>query len=56
MKTIKQSEINRLCICNSDKLLDMKLVVNGVAHEWVGIGWVELDEPINDTMYEIVKG
>lgn len=37
--TITFAELKRLCFCNSPKLT--KVIINGVVHEWVGIGLVE---------------
>lgn len=54
MNQITTKELERLCFCNSKKLLEMKVVFVGKPHEWVGIGWVECDEPITDDMWEII--
>jgi hypothetical protein len=41
-KTITRSELHRLSFCNSKKIPKV-CVIEGVAKEWVGIGWIELD-------------
>ena len=53
MKKIKRSELKRLCFCNSDKLKDMLVVSKGKVHEWMGLGWVRINHPITEDMYEI---
>ncbi|MCP4570565.1 MAG: hypothetical protein GY841_23520 [FCB group bacterium] len=43
-ETIKFDKLKRLCFCNSDELLDKVFIIGGKAHEWVGIGMVELKQ------------
>lgn len=41
MKEIKFKDLKQLCFCNSDKLFNKVFLIDGVPHEWVGIGMVE---------------
>ena len=51
--TITREELSRLSFCNSKKL-PTKISDNGIVKEWVGIGWIELDEkPKDDTIVVI---
>lgn len=43
MKTITREKLYRLSFINS-KHLPRKVNDNGVLKEWVGIGWIELDQ------------
>jgi len=42
-KTITFDKLKRLSFCNSKKL-PQRVVHEGKVKEWVGIGWIELDD------------
>lgn len=42
-RTITWAELSHLAYCNSRRL-PKRVVVDGVVKEWVGIGWITLDE------------
>lgn len=46
MKTITFSELKRKAFCSSDTL--NKVIINGIVHEWVGIGFVECGAATDD--------
>jgi hypothetical protein len=43
-KTISARTLQLLSFCNSKKL-PRAVVMGGVRHEWVGIGWVPVGKP-----------
>lgn len=46
-KTIKRSKLSRLAFCNSDKLPEA-VIMDGKLYDWVGIGWVAVDDNPSD--------
>lgn len=46
-KTIKFSKLKRLEFCNS-KDLPPRIWIGGKLMEWVGIGWIEIDDDEDD--------
>jgi len=54
-ETITFNELKRLTFCNSNKLLGAVIVIDGIPHEWVGIGLVECGEPNPKWTERIIK-
>ncbi len=54
-KTIKFSELKRLSFCNSSKL-PQKIIVDGQVKEWVGIGWLDIDDKPSAKYPTVVDG
>ena len=52
MKTMTFVELKKLSFTNS-KDMPQKVVIEGIIHEWVGIGWAELDEATEEEKKEL---
>lgn len=57
IKKIHRSELSNLkMVCGNEKKFT-KVIMDGIVKQWVGFGWVDVDEvPNPDTMPTVVEG
>lgn len=53
-KTMEFKELQRLSFCNSEKL-PQYINVAGQRKQWVGIGWIDVKEPVEPEDIVIVE-
>ena len=56
MKIIKRSEVSNTKMIAGNEKKYTKVIDDGVVKEWVGIGWIALDETPDPKKYPTLEG
>jgi hypothetical protein len=54
MKTVKLSELETLRMVTGNEKKYSKVIVDGQVKEWVGIGWIDIDDEPDEKLYPVV--
>lgn len=54
MKTVRRSELGNLRMAAGNEKKYSKIIIDGAVKEWVGIGWIEVDDTPDKNKYPTV--
>lgn len=52
--TVKASEVSMISMAAGNEKKYGKVIEDGQLKEWVGIGWIDIDEEPDETKYPVV--